>query len=183
VTDASIRPFYADWGGYNRRTVEGIGRLSAGDLALQLPGSDHWPIWALFAHSAGTRVYWLCHVFGEPGAETTPFADPSGMGWEDDLEMPRSAEELVGAYESTWRIVAGALDRWTPAMLGETFRRQGANGVQVHTRQSILLRMINHDAYHLGEVNLILGAHGREMIDPWPGDDWLETAPVSRREG
>lgn len=182
MTD-SIRPFYADWAGYNRRTVEAIAGLSADDLALTIPGSDHWPVWAVFAHSAGTRVFWLCHVFGEPGAETTPFQDPSGYGWEDDLATPRTAAELVGAYESTWRIVAGCLDRWTPAMLDETFRREGRSGTQVHTRQSILLRMINHDAYHLGEVNLTLGANGRETIDPWPAADWLEGAPVALREG
>jgi uncharacterized damage-inducible protein DinB len=183
VSPDSIRPFYADWAGYNRRTVEALGAMSTEDLALAMPAADHWPIWALFGHNAGTRVFWLCHVFGEPGAETTPFQDPSGMGWEDDLATPRSAKELVGAYESSWRIIAGCLDRWTPAMLGETFRREGRTGVQIHTRQSILLRMINHDAYHVGEVNLILGAHGREMIDPWPPADWLESAPVALREG
>ena len=182
MTD-SIRRFYADWAGYNRRPVEAIAALSPDDLALDMPGSDHWPVWALVAHTAGTRVYWLCHVFGEPGAETTPFNDPSGMGWEDDLATPRSGAELVHAYESSWRIVDGCLDRWTPAMLGEAFRREGSAGTQVHTRQSILLRMINHDAYHVGEVNLILGANGREMIDPWPTADWLESAPVARREG
>ncbi|MEA2674107.1 MAG: hypothetical protein QOI92_1299 [Chloroflexota bacterium] len=182
MTD-SIRPFYADWAGYNRRTVEAIAALTPDDLALEMPGSDHWPVWALFAHTAGTRVYWLCHVFGEPGAESTPFNDPSGMGWEDDLATPRSGVELVHAYETSWRIVDGCLDRWTPAMLGEAFRREGSAGTQVHTRQSILLRMINHDAYHVGEVNLILGANGREMIDPWPTADWLESAPVARREG
>lgn len=183
MTTDSIRPLYADWAGYNRRIVEAVGRLTPEDLALTPPGSDHWPIWALLAHTAGTRVYWLCHVLGEPGAETTPFTDPSGMGWEDDLATPRSAAELVHAYESSWRIVAGCLERWTPAMLGETFRRPGSAGTQVHTRQSVLLRMISHDAYHVGEVNLILGANGRETIDPWPSADWLESAPVARREG
>ena len=182
MTD-SIRPFYADWAGYNRRTVEGIRALSAADLGLTVPGSDHWPIWAGFAHAAGTRVFWLCHVFGEPGAESTPFQDPTGMGWEDDLDTPRSADELAGAYESTWEIIEGCLSRWTTDSLGTTARREGRTGVQVHTRQSILLRMINHDAYHLGEVNLALGANGRDTIDPWPPADWLEGASVARREG
>ena len=51
----------------------------------------------------------------------------------------------------------GCLDRWTPEMLGDVIRREGSGGVQVHTRQSILLRMINHEAYHVGEVNLSSG--------------------------
>ena len=179
----SVLPYYANWPRYAALLAAHVRRLSAEDLALRPTGGDHWPIWAIVAHTAGARVYWLCSVLGEPGAETTPFTDPTGLGWEDDLARPRSAAELGDALDSTWAVVAGCLDRWTPAMLGETVRRQGGSGPQVHTRQSILLRMINHDAYHLGEVNLILGANGRETIDPWPSADWLESAPVARREG
>lgn len=182
-TTGSIRPFYADWAGYNRRTIEGLAALSADDLALQVPGSDHWPIWAIASHMAGTRVYWLCHQFGEPGAEETPFSDPSGFGWEDDLETPRSAAEVTGALAATWRIVEGCLDHWTPAMLEDRFERRSATRVEAHTRQSILLRMITHEAYHVGEINVALGAHGREPIDSWPGGDWAPDAPRSRREG
>jgi uncharacterized damage-inducible protein DinB len=180
VTD-SIRPFYADWAGYNRRAAEALGGLSTSDLAL-IAGFNQWPIWAVAGHTVAARAFWLCHVAGEPGAETTPFTDPTGFGWEDDLSVVRSAEELVGAYESTWRIVAGCLERWTPAMLGESIRRQGRAGMSLHTRQSILLRLINHEAYHVGEISLALGANGREPIDLWPPGDWVEGAPAARRE-
>lgn len=172
----SIGPFYADWRDYNRRMVEHLRGLSAADLALRSsPSHDHWPIWAIAAHTVGARVYWLCHVFGEPGAEATPFTDPSGFGWEDDLDHVRSAAEVADAWTSTWAVVQGCLDRWTPAMLGETVRRQGRTGVQVHSRQSILLRLITHEAYHAGEIALIEGIHGRPQLDPWPAADWLLT--------
>ncbi len=92
-----IRRFYADGAQYRSRLVDGVRDLTADQLALSA-GPDHAPIWALAAHAAGTRTYWLCGVLGEPGAETTPFPDPfSGLGWEDDLDHPRSAAELVGA--------------------------------------------------------------------------------------
>jgi uncharacterized damage-inducible protein DinB len=184
----SLRPFYADWAGYNRRTIEGLRRLSADDLALPVLAtrdyeSDPWPIWAVAGHTAAMRVFWFCDVFGEPGAELTPFEGET-PGWEDDLSHPRSAEELVGAFESTWRIVEGCLDGWTPAMLGEEIRRDEAGRPpELHTRQSILMRMINHEAYHLGEINLTLGSNGREPINPWPGREWEAGAPVSLREG
>jgi hypothetical protein len=54
---------------------------------------------------------------------------------------------------------------------------------EVHTRQSILMRMINHEAYHLGEINLVLGSDGRDPINPWPPSDWHAGAPRSLREG
>ena len=185
----SIRPFYADWAGYNRRTVEGLRKLSADDLALRIRtdravGAEHWPVWAVAGHTAGARVFWLCHVFGERGAETTPFTDPTGLGWEDDLAHPRSAEEVGGAFESTWTIIEGCLERWTPAMLDEEISRdEDGRPRELHTRQSILLRMLTHEGYHLGEINLALGSNGREPIDPWPGHEWEQGAPRWLREG
>jgi uncharacterized damage-inducible protein DinB len=181
MTD-SIRPFFADWAGYNRRTAEALGRLPPEDLAI-VAGFNDWPIWAIAGHTVGARVFWLCHTAGEPGAETTPFNDPSGFGWEDDLSVVRTAAEIVGAYESTWQIVAGCLERWTPEMLGESIRRQGRTTVQRHTRQSLLLRLITHEALHVGEISVALGANGREPIDLWPPGDWAEGASSSLREG
>src|SRR5579862_371101 len=180
----SIRPFYADWAGYNRRVAEALGRLSAEDLALVVPAPRDgdigpWPIWAVAGHTVGARVYWLCHVLGELGAETTPFTDPSGFGWEDELSVVRTADEVACAYASTWRVVEGCLDRWTPAMLADEVRR----GSQVHTRQSLLLRLINHEAYHAGEIGVTLSSNGRAPIDLWPAADWRSDAPRTLREG
>src|SRR5262245_13275403 len=118
----SIRRLYADWAGYNRRVADRLAALTPEDLALVVPaardgGVGPWPVWAVVAHTVGARVFWLCQVWGEPGAETTPFTDPTGFGWEDDLSVVRTGDEVVGAYESTWRVVDGVLDRWTPSML------------------------------------------------------------------
>lgn len=168
----SIAPFYSDWAGYQRRIVDALGAMSDEDLALVVEVNG-WPIWAAAAHTAGARVWWLCHVLGEPGMETTPFTDPEGFGWEDDLSVVRSRDEVVGAWESSWRIVAGCLERWTPAMLAATVRRGSGEHEQVHTRQSILMRLITHEAYHAGEISLTLARAGREPIDLWPGADWV----------
>jgi len=163
-----IRPFYAGWDRYNQAIIDVFGTMSPEQLAIK-PAADGWPIWATVGHTAGGRVYWLCGVLGEPGAETTPFVDPlTGLGWEDDLDTPRGATELVGALESSWRIIEGCLDRWTPAMLEETFVREVASGRQLHTRQSVLMRLLSHDAYHCGELSQTLGIHGLPQIDLWP---------------
>jgi hypothetical protein len=115
-------------------------------------------------------VYWLCGVLGEPGAEATPFPDPDGEGWEDQPDHHRTATELVVALDSTWAIVDHVLDTWTPAMLGETVERRYRDRRQTHSRASILQRLLTHDAYHSGEISLILGAHGLSPIELWRPD-------------
>jgi uncharacterized damage-inducible protein DinB len=166
----TIRLFYDRWPQYNRRLTEIVGAMSDEQLAIR-PSPDLWPIWATVGHTAGVRVYWLCAVLGEPGAETTPFIDPlSGDSWEDDLDHPRNADELVTALDTTWAIIEGCLDRWTPAMLEETVERFYADQRQVHSRASIVQRLLTHDAYHCGELSQTLGIHELPQIDLWRSD-------------
>jgi uncharacterized damage-inducible protein DinB len=165
----TIRPAYDMWPQYNRRLREVIGAMTAELLAIR-PAPDLWPIWAIVGHTAAARVYWLCEVIGEPGAKSTPFEDVANGAWEDDLDRPRSAEELVQALDSTFAIVEGCLDRWTPAMLADPVRRAYAGSVQVHTRSSILQRLFSHEAYHCGELSQTLGIHDLPQIDLWRPD-------------
>lgn len=110
-------------------------------------------------------------VFGEPGAETTPISDPrSAIGWEDDLDRPRTAAELTEALETSWRIISGCLQRWTPDLLFEQFEPQANKKTQVHTRQSVLMRLLSHDAYYSGDLSQTLGIHGSPQIDLWRPD-------------
>ncbi len=164
----SIAPYYRGWQLTNDALVAALRPLSTEQLQLT-SGSPDWPIWASAAHLAGARVFWLCHVLKEPGAETTPFTDPSGMGWEDDLRHPCRADELAGALESSWTIVARCLATWTPEMLNVEFPRTRGAETRLHTRQSVLIRLITHDAYHCGEISLTLGAHGLGELDLWTG--------------
>jgi uncharacterized damage-inducible protein DinB len=165
----TLRPAYDMWPQYNRRLREVIGAMTSEQLAIR-PAPDLWPIWAIVGHTAAARVYWLCEVVGEPGAETTPFQDAANGGWEDDLDHPRSADELVGALDSTFAIVEACLDRWSPPMLADPIRREYAGSTQVHARGSILQRLFSHDAYHCGELSQTLGLHGLTQIDLWRPD-------------
>lgn len=162
----SIRLFYDRWPQYNRRLVEVVRDLTDEQLALR-PAEDHWPVWAILGHLAAVRVYWLCNILGEPGADRTPFADLDADGWEDDLSHPRTAVELVEALESTFSVVDDVLDRWTPDVLGMEFERSYLDLRQLHTRTSVLQRLLTHDAYHDGEVAQTLGVHGIEPPYIW----------------
>jgi len=102
-----------------------------------------------------------------PARRRRAFSDPAKDGWEDDLDHPRRADELVEALDSTFRLIEGCLDRWTPAMLADAIRRDYDGTVQVHTRGSILQRLFSHEAYHCGELSQTLGIHGLPQIDLW----------------
>jgi uncharacterized damage-inducible protein DinB len=166
----SIRPFYDRWPQYNRRLTDVIGAMTDEQLAIR-PDPELWPIWATVGHTAAARVYWLCGIVGEPGAETTPWPDPiDGLGWEDELDHPRSAAVLVIALNTTWAVIDRVLDRWTPEMLGEQVDRLVGEQRQVHSRASILQRLLTHEAYHCGELSQTLGIHDLPQIDLWRPD-------------
>ncbi|HET7472701.1 MAG TPA: DinB family protein [Candidatus Limnocylindrales bacterium] len=166
----SIRRFYDRWPQYNRRLTEIVGAMTDEQLAIR-PSPDRWPIWATVGHNAGGRAYWLFGVLHEPGAEATPFRDPlAEEGWEDDLDHTRSASELVWALDSTFAAIERVLDTWTPEMLAEQIERRFGDTVQVHSRSSILQRLLTHDAYHCGELSQTLGIAGLPQIDLWRPD-------------
>ncbi len=169
MSNLTVRSAYDMWPQYNRRLREVIGAMTDEQLAIR-PSPDLWPIWATVGHTAGARVYWLCEVIGEPGVETTPFRAGSGIGWEDELDHPRSANELVEAVDSTFRLIEGCLDRWTPEMLVDRIERSYDGTIQVHHRGSILQRLFSHDAYHCGELSQTLGIAGLLQIDLWRPD-------------
>jgi uncharacterized damage-inducible protein DinB len=166
----SIRAAYSMWPQYNRRLVEVVRDMSPAQLAIR-PSPDLSPLWATIGHTAGGRVYWLCGIVGEPGAEQTPFPDAvTGVGWEDDEDTPRSAEELVDALETTFRIVDRCLDEWTFEQLDATVQRPFGDTVQTHTRGSILQRLLTHEAWHCGELSQTLGINRLPQIDLWRAD-------------
>ena len=163
----SIRPAYSSWPQYNQRLRDVVARLTDEQLALR-PTPDRWPIWATIGHTACQRVFWLCDFAGEPGAETTRFADAGhNCPGDDDLENVLDAGQLVEALDSTFRIVEGCLDRWTLEMLEEEIRRPDYGPDWVHLRGSVLQRVFSHDVWHCAELNETLSRAGLPSIDLW----------------
>jgi uncharacterized damage-inducible protein DinB len=161
-----VESIYDGWQRCQAQLTHRVPQLGPKELQLRA-SEDGWPIWAIVSHIAVARIYWLCEVLKEPGAETTPFRDPGGEGWEDHLDVPRGARDLMLAVESSWRIVESCLARWTPEMLGEAFARERNGEIQRHTRYSVLTRLVMHDAFHCGEVSSLLGAQRLPSMDPW----------------
>ncbi len=166
MSASAIRPFYDMWPQYNGRLRSVVAAMTDEQLAIR-PSPERWPIWATVGHTAGVRVYWLCDVIGEPGAESTPFTDAANHGWEDEPDHPRGADELVMGLDSTWRIVERCLAEWPSESMADVFRRESGGAREVHTRSSILQRLFSHDAYHCGELSQTLGIAGLPQIDLW----------------
>jgi uncharacterized damage-inducible protein DinB len=171
---APIRPAYSMWPQYNQRLRDIVAGLTDEQLALEQQGHgpnaspERWPIWATVGHTACQRVFWLSDFAGEPGAETTRFTDAAhNCPGDDDLEHVLSAEQLVEALDSSFRIVESCLDRWTLEMLDEELRRPDYGPDWVHTRGSVLQRVFSHDIWHCAQVSETLGVAGLPQIDLW----------------
>ncbi|MEX2236163.1 MAG: DinB family protein [Dehalococcoidia bacterium] len=166
-----LAPFYAGWDIYNDRLRRAVAGLTPDQLQLAI-GPGQWAIWQVVAHIAGARASWFERIGAADAASLQLFADVEHEGWEDHPDQPRGAEELVGALDTTWSMIANALSTWTPDMLDDPFshRRQGG-AVRNFTRQFVLMRLLGHDLSHTGELSLAFAAHGLPEIDLWsPGE-------------
>jgi hypothetical protein len=167
VASETVRPAYSNWPRYAGELRDAVARLTEEQLALR-PSPERWPLWATVGHTACQRVFWLCDFAGEPGAETTPFTNAAyDCPGDDDLEHVLSADALVQALDSTFRIVEGCLDRWTLDMLAEELNHPEWPGSWSYTRGSAIQRVFAHDLWHCAEVNETLARQGLRQIDLW----------------
>jgi hypothetical protein len=167
MSGETIRPAYSVWPHYNRRLREVVAAMTEGQLAIQ-PAPDRWPLWATIGHTACQRVFWLCDFAGAPGADTTPFVNAAfDCPGDDDLEHVLGVAHLVGAIDSTFRIVEDCLDRWTVDMLDEEISHPEWDASWTHTRGWAIQRVFSHDVSHCTELNEALGNVGLPQIDLW----------------
>jgi hypothetical protein len=167
MTGGSIRAAFSTWPQYNRRLRETVEQMTAEQLAKQ-PSPDRWPAWATVGHTLCQRVFWLCDIAREPGADTTRFTNAAfDCPGDDDLEHVLSAGDLVESIDATFRIVEGCLDRWTLDMLDEEISHPEWGADRTHTRGWVIQRVFSHDVYHCAELNETLGAAGLPQIDLW----------------
>lgn len=155
--------FYKGWGMYQQNLAEMIAPLSPEQLAL--PAASHqWTIGMVAQHIVANRVWWFHMWMGEGSADLAPIAhwDPA-----DPVEQPPvTSAELVAGLEATWRMIADALARWTPADLGDMFSPPAVMSEEEKSmygetsRQWMIWHVLEHEIHHGGELSLALGSHG-----------------------
>ena len=155
--------FYKGWETYQNNLAEMIGQLSTEQLALPA-GSHQWTVGMVAQHIVANRVWWFQVWMGEGSRDLAPIAhwDPA-----DEVEQPPlKSAELVTGLESTWRMIADALARWTAADLEQVFQPPAAlkeeerANFSPFSRRWIIWHVLEHEIHHGGELSLVLGGHG-----------------------
>jgi len=139
------------------------------------PRPGQWAIWQLASNMAGGRVYWIHDILGEGDATlremfrvpspTVPDQPLEDAGWEDDEAHPRSAAELVVAFERTWQMIDGCLRRWTEDDLLVEFSRRRRGRAETFTRGWVIWHLMEHELQHGAEIAIILRAHDLAALD------------------
>ena len=167
-----LQSFYAGWENHQRLLLAALRDLQPEQLALR-PAAHEWAIWQIASHMAGGRAYWFHDVLGEGDeavrnmfrveSTTVPDLPLADAGWEDDDTRPRTASEIVDAFEQTWTMIDGCLRRWTPDDLAIGFSRSGYEGTS--TRAWVIWHLMEHEGHHGGAISLILGSNGLPGLD------------------
>ncbi|MBX3050638.1 MAG: DinB family protein [Caldilineaceae bacterium] len=145
---------FAGWDVHHQRIVKMIGPLTPEQLLLR-SAPQMWHVSVLAAHIIGARAFWFHEIMREGPAGIAHWS-----GLDDVDESARTVERLVQGLDETWAMIAGMLERCTPDDLGTTFERVYPTHTRRFTRQSLILRVLTHDAHHAGEISQILGMHG-----------------------
>jgi uncharacterized damage-inducible protein DinB len=165
-----LAPFYDGWALHQADFVRVLAPLTAEDLALR-PSPDMWAIWQLASNIVGGRAYWFNDILGEGPAATrdmfrmttttVPDLALSDAGWEDDDNHPRTAAELVDAFEKTWAVITDCLGRWSAEDL--VAKLETKRGTQ--TRGWVIWHVIEHELEHGAEIAVLLRQAGLPTIE------------------
>lgn len=150
-----MKAFYDGLAEQHRRIVETIRPLTPEQMQLRAAPTE-WAIWQLASNMVGGRLYWLCFMLGQDDHGI----GPKWTGWEDEPDHPRTADELVQAFEMSWGVVQACLDRWTLADLTVEVTKNNYWGQPTTISPAwVIQRIMAHEVHHGSEISLILRIH------------------------
>jgi uncharacterized damage-inducible protein DinB len=158
----TLTTFYDNWKVYQDDLKAAIAPLTAAQLALRAAPSLR-PIGEIAAHIIAARVAWFNGCLGEGGQDVAPMRH-----WDEPGGPLDDTPALLRGFDISWKLMAGALARWSPADMRKTFGQEWRGDHYVQPRSWVVWHVLEHDLHHGGEVSLTLGMHGLQVPEqPW----------------
>ncbi len=172
IPSPEIGLFLAQMDDQSRRLTEDTRGATIAELAWQpQPGMN--TIGMLLAHNAIVELFWISH------AAMIPCDAPGVLGvGEDDDGMPIAEDGLPpatlagkdlafydGLRERARAFTYGWAKRWTAADLDRTILRPRKDGEWTMSVRWILYHVLEHEAGHYGQVNLLRHLHRTAPVD------------------
>jgi len=158
-----LESLYPGWGDYQELLVAALAPLQPAQLDIRAR-PESWSVRIIASHIVAARAWWFHAWMGEGGPEFDLLNDFD----EGPESLIRPAAELVRGLEASWILVRSSLRRWTPADLEAEFQRPVPNAAgerPLRSRGWILYHVLEHDAFHGGEISFALGTQGLPGID------------------
>jgi uncharacterized damage-inducible protein DinB len=154
----SLATFYKGWDNYQQLIVNAVTPLTAEQLAWSAPHERS--VYTIIAHIIGARARWFNFALKIGGQKLAALTD-----WDRPDEPKRTAAELVQGLETSWQIIQENLNRWTPANLNDIYEDEDEGQIVQLSLQWIIWHLIEHDAFHGGELSFALGMQGLRGLD------------------
>ncbi len=154
----SLAAFYKGWDNYQQLIVNAVTPLISEQLAWSAPHQRS--VYTIVAHIIGARARWFHRMMKIGGPELAALAM-----WDRPDQQTRTAAELVQGLETTWQVIQDNLNRWTAADLDYTYEDEYQGQIERLSRQWIIWHLIEHDAFHGGELSFALGLQGLPGLD------------------
>lgn len=152
-TNVTLAIMTGGWHTYQAQLIAALDPLTPEQLALRAAPQLR-TIEELARHIIGVRAGWFHNILGEGDDAFGAYHE-----WDRPDAPTRTARELVEGFEATWRTMASAFARYTPADLTETLSGVRKGHTYAHQRGWVVWHVLEHDLHHGGEIGFSLGAH------------------------
>ncbi len=159
IENETLTTFFENWKKYQDLLKQALAPLTAEQLALRA-APELRSIGEIAAHIIGTRIGWFAGFLGEDAQDAAPLDL-----WDAPGAPAREASELLWGLDRSWKLVADALARWSPADMNKTFGQGSKSTPEGRSRSWVVWHVLEHDLHHGGEISLTLGMHNLQAPD------------------
>jgi uncharacterized damage-inducible protein DinB len=167
----SLKTIFDGWDTYQASLVNAIRPLAPEQLSWR-PAARLRTAGEIARHIALGRVAWFLRMRA-PGSEEVAGQiekwdyDPHGNAYvvEEAVDIAGQAAELARWLEATWEMIDKTLNAWSVPDLSFTYRHTWRGDTYAIPRQWTLWRIVAHDLHHGGELAVMLGLQGIELLE------------------